>query len=112
LPTITPSVISSSRREGAIAVSASTRDTVSTSFPSSCRADTLMHILMGLSPASCRPGLSAGGLQYPHADRLNEPGLFGERYELPGATQPSSGLFQRSSASTELISPLANPTCG
>src|SRR5258707_12301510 len=28
-------------------------------------------------------GLGAGALQYPGADRLNRPGLFGQRYELP-----------------------------
>src|SRR5437899_3936759 len=38
--------------------------------------------LDGLEPGVLPgPGLRAGGLQYPGADRLNQPGLFGERYE-------------------------------
>src|SRR5258708_6862857 len=39
--------------------------------------------LDGLEPGVLPgPGLRAGALQYPRADRMNEPGLFGERYEL------------------------------
>ncbi len=111
---MTDSVTSSCSRSGSSPVSCRMSATMLTMLPrSNCLTDRLTAILGTCSPASCQRTIWRQASYNTHLPNwLMKPVSSASGMKRTGGTKPSSGWFQRTSASTPTRRPVSISTCG